>query len=258
MRLIQIITFALLLSLGCGCRPSGEDFIISIPAEFAISAREALGPSPRQYEIAIFGLKKQPCIGASLEHSWAIDMQGGHLNIQGYHLPFPCSGPDQQVITRIPLSWSTPGDYPVSINLNNSFFNPGNLLISHSDLTLKMFSLHGITVDPRPVQQLPEDLLWGYLTSDNPDQIVAIEDFLSQWPGESSLHLSGSYGHFSISTSGELALAPVASHSLTHQVPFLRKGIDRTVFTASMNAFIQASNGQITGVLLCPNGQLIQ
>ncbi|MCF8237200.1 MAG: hypothetical protein K9I85_03525 [Saprospiraceae bacterium] len=254
----SLLFLVLLLILANGCRPSGEDFIISIPAEFTIAVREALGPSPRSNELVIIGLQDQPCTGTTLDYTWTVENQGGHLNIQGYTLPSPCTGPSKQVITKIPLIWKTPGEYPVTINLRNSFFNPGNLQISSTELTLKMYSQHGISVQTLPVQRLPDDLLWGYITSDDPLQMESIQEFLSQWPGESPLPLSGAFGHFSISSTGAFTMVPVAGDILTHPVTFIRKGIDRVIFTEAMNAFLQDSNGQIQGVLFCPEGQLVQ
>ncbi len=194
--------FLLVLLTACQSENTEPDVNIDISDELRIELWEILDANQRMLELRVTTLEYLDCENYSISYSLNQVGNSAVISINNILPPHECIPGRAPAANQIEMGYFPEGEYPIQLNLkNNEIINLGQLNVRSRYYELAMESDYGIYLPWKLLKNVPEDLVWGYLTmGDVADENAILEDFnnrLAPWTEDIGLS-QGEYGYFKI------------------------------------------------------------
>jgi hypothetical protein len=215
---ITLHKILILLLLGLflqSCGKNEELLVINVAKEFEIQLLEKLSPENNEFELIITTLNSQSCINAEIAYSDNQTADKVGIRIDGVSNPVDCIpgvGPVSEYVSLLLDN----GSIAIDISLKNEVVNSGTLNLFSDRYSINLETHHGIEYSSKEIKRIPEELIWGYIASEDQATQNNITEILSSFnstSGFSNIELSkGDYGHFSIDNDSKISGQSIAEH----------------------------------------------
>ncbi|MFN7117858.1 MAG: hypothetical protein ACK4TA_13745 [Saprospiraceae bacterium] len=177
--------------------------ITEVEDEFDVDMWESLAPTfeERNLVIKIESAKTEKCLNYRIDYQVYKDGNRLKVALNNIIKPLDCVPGETTVKTDVGIGYLPNSLYSFNIDLKNTVFNDGQLIVRSDSYTLDMYSKNGFSLKRGELLRVPEGAIWGYVTyPQNNDESLAnqwVEDLkkISQVPLN---YRSGYYGHFTI------------------------------------------------------------
>lgn len=192
----------LLLGLALGsCSKNEELLVVNVAKEFDIKLLETLSPENNKFDLIITTLSDHSCLNAEISFSNSFTVGKIGVQIDGIDNPQDCIPGSEPVSVALPLLLNE-GSIAIDISLKNEVINSGTLEVSSEGYAIHMDTDHGIVYSQDQVKRIPNNLVWGYVGSNDQNTIESFSQIVGDIKDNSSLNnvglVQGDYGHFII------------------------------------------------------------
>lgn len=201
-KICSSLLFSTLL-LVWGCQTSFDrtaELYVGIEKEFALELREDLRPTGNVLAFYMETFENQPCSDVRIEYDLVKKDREIRLQIQQLSFPEPCEGMEAPATLSAPLGGLDEGLYSVSFNLQSTIESVGFLEVFSDRFILDIPVQNGIQLVANELMRIPDELVWGYVAYDFPEQESSGASFLSEIGAffEPIACEDGNYGYFEI------------------------------------------------------------
>jgi hypothetical protein len=186
----------------CELTKLSDPVVVSdVENEYNLKPWEKLSVHNRSFQLHLSTRKNQVCQNAVIDFEFSKTGNRLALSLLEIQAPKDCT-PGNDPATAVADAGSLPsGFYELSIDLENTVFNKGQLTVTANRYLVNMESSDGFTLLHEELFRVPEESIWGYITYEETDAepvAKAFVDDLSQL--STGLNFDkGYYGHFQIS-----------------------------------------------------------
>ena len=201
-----IFVFALCIT-GCNLESLDEPIIVSnVEKEFHLDLWEALWPNSRTSQLLIETIEDEACQNYTIAYQFNKSGSTLELSLNEIVSPEDCIDGEAPASSVVDFGALSEGIYELNIDLKNTVFSKGQLTITEDYYTINMDTEEGIIFVRRELLRVPDDLIWGYVGSEDAEFTAALEGFLADLQANTSSKTltAGYYGYFSINQSREL------------------------------------------------------
>ncbi len=177
--------------------------ITEVEDEFYVDMWETLAPTleERNLIVKIESIKTEKCLNYRIDYQLHKDGNRLKIALNNIIKPLDCVPGETTVKDDINMDYLPSSFYNFNIDLKNTVFNDGQLIVRSDSYTLDMYSKNGFSLKRTELLRVPEGAIWGYVTF----QQAADEALANQWLddlnkiGQNPVsYRSGYYGYFTI------------------------------------------------------------
>jgi hypothetical protein len=196
---------AILLMLLSSCRQEIADgTIVDVDKAFELKLWQTLDATSGTLQIAVNSIKQERC-GSLLRINNSVQTPDGALiiNLANYtDTPNNCGNINELVHDTLTCGKMRNGIYSVQISLKNAVISKGSLTVRDDRYNLQMLQENGIKVSVPTLQRIPQNTLFGSISTDNGFEYVAraFSDSLAFLTTPLALS-NGNYGFFNVENS---------------------------------------------------------
>ena len=206
----MFLVIILVILSSCQLNRLEEPILIAeVDKEFEIDILEGLSLGLRPLHFKINSLDQEECLNYGIETDYYKSGNKISLSIKDILQPDDCLVGNSPAQTDLNLGFLTPGIYDLSIDLKNTVFSDGQLVLTDNRYTIKTFSQNGISFINKELIKLPDNLVWGYLNYQSETDLPKVNQFLddlSNSIGDPTLALNGNYGYFKTDNVGSVSI----------------------------------------------------
>ena len=179
-----------------------EPIIISlIDKEFSLELLENLQEGSNSLEVHFETISDENCLNTTILSSFQQDGLNQKLTIFEILEPETCD-PGMAPAKGVESIGDLNNDisYPIQVELQDIVINTGSLTVSDVYYKIEMNEENGISWRHTTLFKIPQDVLWGYITYLDNEQLLLANDFVSSVEGVTLVAEAsdGYYGHFEI------------------------------------------------------------
>lgn len=199
-----IYLLALLVLAGCDFSSLKDPVVITeVEDEFYVDLWETLAPTfeERNLMIKIESIKTEKCLNYRIDYQLYKDGNRLRIALNNIIKPLDCVPGETTVKTDVDMGYLPSSFYSFNLDLKNTVFNDGQLIVRSDSYTLDMYSKNGFSLKRTELLRVPEGAIWGYVTF----QQATDETLADQWLddlkkiGQNPVNYrSGYYGYFTI------------------------------------------------------------
>jgi hypothetical protein len=210
----------MILCLVWGCRENDMDLVLNVEEEFLLDMREAFKPGEPGFEFLIKSIEPTYCEESRIVAEHYKDGSEIYMQIKHISAPISCNEEaDQQLVEVLTLDHLQEKIYRISFAIRDLVVNHGFLTLSDDRYTLRFESTDGFLVSHTELLKIPQNTVWGYLTTNNAGHLDALEEFLQELGNPAQPDIPpGFYGHFKVDEYGTLNFEQV---SMTYHAGFI-------------------------------------
>lgn len=212
MRNLSLYAVGLFLSFflgSCELAKLSDPVVVSdVENEFNLNPWEKLSPEGRSFQLQLSTRKNQVCQNAVIDFELSRSGNRLSLSLREIQAPEDCT-PGDDPATALADAGSLPaGFYELSVDLENTVFNKGQLTITANRYLLNMESSDGFTLLHRELLRVPRESIWGYITYEENDDEPLAEAFVTELSLLSTglTFDKGYYGHFQVGDKNLVAI----------------------------------------------------
>ena len=220
LRKISIIcTLAIGLS---ACKIGSLDdpiIIANVDREFEIELWELLSKEDRKLVFRVNSLEEENCLNSTVSTNAFFGQRSIQISIDDIITPSDCIEGRAPAKTEIDASLVKAGIYNLTIDLKKTIVNEGQLIANNNSYEVSMFSSKGIQIPHNTLLSVPNDIMWGFIHYNTPDQLEAAQNFVTELEKNNEVIniKDGYYGYFT-QDDGQLS---VLDQPNTRTLPFL-------------------------------------
>ena len=191
----------------CDLESLDEPIIVTnVEKEFNIDLWEQLGANSRSVQLLIETIAQEDCTNYSIAHQINRNNVTLDVSLNEIMAPQDCNEGQGPALATVNLGELSNGFYSLNIDLKNTVFSKGQIVIREKEITVNMNSEEGIRFIRTSILRVPENFIWGYVAFTNPADAsiaTAFEQDLAQTSTEIRME-NGYYGPFSINAQEKL------------------------------------------------------
>lgn len=201
------IVYALVLAgamASCDLADPKDAIIVSdVEDEFYIDMWERLDDG-RNFVLKIESIKPVTCLNYRIDYF--SNRNGNRLTVSLNDIiePTDCKPGEAAVKADVPIGSLPSGNYALDIDFRNTVVNKGQLYVNSESYLLTMKTENGIVLLREELLRVPNDLIWGYVATQQGANEAAAQNFMTDLQGISNQAIGlrvGYYGHFTINES---------------------------------------------------------
>lgn len=252
--LIGMIVFS---QVGCKLESIQDPIIVTnIEKAFYINLWEELYPNNRNLRIDIQSLKNQPCVNYTIAYDWAASDKKFELSINDIVEPIDCILGLGPATAKIDVGDLESRIFNMSIGLEQTVINNGQLIVDGESYTIQMETEEGIIIPEKILRKVPPQSAWGFVAFQNTADQITAGELLStlKSQGEPILLKEGKYGYFSFLDNKLLVNgAPVAGQASSFLISF---NGDEKELKQVVDNFRSQHNGSVTVKVFTAKGSV--
>lgn len=207
------IAFLVFCCGACDLESLNEPIIVpNIEKEFNIDLWEHLGANSRSAQLLIETIAQEDCTNYSIAHEFSRNNATLNVSLNEIVAPQDCNEGQGPALATVDLGELTNGFYTLNIDLKNTVFSKGQLVIREKEITVNMNSEEGIRFVRTSILRVPDNFIWGYVAFNNPSDAsiaTAFEQDLAEMSSEIRME-NGYYGPFSINAQEKLIFSDLS------------------------------------------------
>ncbi len=176
---ISISVFCLVLIVH-SCKLASLDdpiVVVNVEDEFEINLREELSPSTRSLQFLVESIEEENCQNATIAYSFLREGNKLKISLEDILEATDCQEGNGPAKAAVNLGVLSPGVYNLELDLKNTVFNKGQIILDEQLYKVDLHTDNGIKLIRDELRRVPDRAIWGYVNT-NEENIA--DNFLSE------------------------------------------------------------------------------